>query len=161
MENTTIEKLSEAVSQLMDAYEELQSKYSDLANLKNNIEELENKKKDLEGNIDNLSSNKEQQSSKMNTMLNKIESILTTPITQTFNFESQEKEKEKEIKPIEIKSEDTLLDTNENEIPDLKDINIKKDDSNVADLTTTTEPKNTSDAAKIDLGRMESLLKGM
>ena len=90
-----------------------------------------------------MSDTKEQQSSKMNSMLTKIESILTTPISQTLNLDSNVQK------------------------PNLNDINInkenEKEDDTVADLTTSSSDTttNTSDSSKIDLGRMESLLKGM
>ena len=155
MENNTIEKLSEAITQLMDAYEQLQNKYNiledDNHNLKDKISKLEDENINLESKIDTLSNKKEQQSSKMSTMLGKIESILTKPITKTLNEEIiQEEDK------IAIQAElPNLSDINMNNSEDLSTNDI----NNVADLTDSKSKS--SSESDIDLGRMANLLKGM
>jgi chromosome segregation ATPase len=155
MENNTIEKLSEAITQLMDAYEKLQDKHNilkeDNHNLNDKISKLEDEKINLESNINNLSAKKEQQSSKMSTMLDKIESILKKPITRTLNQE------------IKQKDDKTVIQA---ELPNLSNININKseylstnDIDNVADFTNIKHKS--SSKSDIDLGRMANLLKGM
>ncbi len=150
MENVTIEKLNEAVSQLMDAYEKMKNEKENIENenqnLKDKIKTLENQNDELENNIDDLDNSSEERSSKMNSMLNKIESILlpseneTKSISESFDFD--DKNKTDTTKEILSNDEDKQ--------------ELIEADNNMADLTSPS-----SDSTKIDLGRMESLLKGL
>ena len=140
MENNTIEKLSDAITQLMDAYEQLQEKNTTLEEendkLNTTIGELESKNETLKENLNLATNSSDKQSSKMSNIMGKIESVL-----------SKQPKNDK-------------VDSLDDKLPNLEDININKtEESHTADLTDTTNHKSSTDT--IDLNRMESLLKGM
>ena len=140
MENNTIEKLSDAITQLMDAYEQLQEKNTTLEEendkLNTTIGELESKNETLKENLNLATNSSDKQSSKMSNIMGKIESVL-----------SKQPKNDK-------------VDSLDDKLPNLEDININKTEENhTADLTDATNHKSSTDT--IDLNRMESLLKGM
>jgi chromosome segregation ATPase len=133
-ENNIMENAT--IEKLSTAVNQLMNAYD---KLKSNYEILENENIQLKNNIqeletdkNNLNSHTQEQSSQMNSMLSKIENILT-------------------------------LDNSSKATPSI-DFNTEQqiqEDTTTEDTLDNTTVSNPSNNTKIDLGRMESLLKGM
>jgi acetolactate synthase small subunit len=127
----TIEKLNDALNQLIDAYEVLQLKHQET------IEKLEvqtTKNKDLEFKLSDLTNVTDKREDKMDGMLSKIQKLLSSPKTANVLDNSNN---------YDDNFEDTLSDN-------ILDIKLSGKDHKIEDNT-----------AKIDFGRMESLLNGL
>jgi len=142
MENnnqTTTEKLHNALNKLLDAYEKLQQENSDL---KQKIDILEDSKSKLENNLNDLNDNSGKQNGEIDSMLGKIESILSnnnSPIAQqpTISFGETE-----EPIPLEATEEETQA-------------------TNVADISLASSNKDSDNKTnELDLDRMDKLLGG-
>jgi len=135
MESVVIDKLNEVVNQLMNAYEKLKKENK---TLKDTIKALETDK-------DDLANNSKEQSDKINTMVNKIETVLTSDELNMSNETSsnissiKEEQKEQELTKETYNNQENEKISNEHVLDSSNNIN----------------------SSKIDLGRMESLLKGL
>ncbi len=142
-ENGTVQQLSEALNQLLDAYEILQKESKEFKEdndrLKKEIDDLQLQNKELESRLTELDNATQHNSTEMDTMLERIESVLSSN---------------------EQKKEDIIQD----DIESIIDQEIKVSDHNVT-IEEAMEVNNSVSEKKeenkeIDLGRMQSLLNG-
>ncbi len=161
----TISKLNAALNTLIKAYEELQVDNNGLKDriteledevldLEEKKEELELNKKDLEGQLSELDSKTKEDKSNIDSMLGKIESLLHTRKADDTNTNKAQNVKDRKIdsqKQTQTSSYDNKKYTND-ALSSFDNLNLKLDDN-------TTSSKEESNDNKLDLNRMESLLK--
>jgi FtsZ-binding cell division protein ZapB len=167
MENVTTEQLDGAVAKLIEAYSLLQNKYETLENdnsaLKNTITQLEEQNNNLKQEMDKLGSNTKEQESHIGTMFSKIETMLKSE-PKKIDEKNEQKQKPSQdtvtitsVKVMDNKVEDNKVEDNLAKIE--QNIESQKEQV-IDDLTNTPSNSTVSNTQKIDMSRIESLLKG-
>lgn len=152
----TIEKLNDALNSLIDAYEILKQKNDEMSE---KLNDLISKNKELEFQLSDVNTTIDKRENKMDGMLNKIHKLLTpqkddNSINKTSVIDEQNNTRLEDNKNDDNKQKD---DKNNQD----NDLFSSNDSDSILDIKLEDNKSNNSNANKLDLGRMESLLNGL